>query len=145
MQTDHQTDRPTDWPTDRRTLSHIELLSQLKRNTKYFKLVVDICQKWTTRRGLQYILYNILILCNIFHIFHSLHCTYWFYSRCRHLTKRDNEKKKNITTIVMYRAAIAAKNSITYFFKCHGIPQPKIPLKKDSKQILHTKYEWSVR
>jgi hypothetical protein len=29
-QTDRPTDQPTDQPTDRRTLSHIELLSQLK-------------------------------------------------------------------------------------------------------------------
>ena len=34
-----------------------------------------------------------------------------FKTCCTHLTKRDNEKKKNITTIVMYRAAITAKNT----------------------------------
>ena len=31
--TDQRTDRPTDHPTDRRTLSRIELLSQLKKNS----------------------------------------------------------------------------------------------------------------
>ena len=36
QQIDRQVDRQTDWPTDRRTLSHIELLSQLNLQYQQF-------------------------------------------------------------------------------------------------------------
>ena len=87
-------------------------------------------------------------LCMAFNALCSMHCSpyivfyalYW--TRCTHLTKRDNKEKmkNNITPIVMYRAAIAAKNELIIDCPAYNLLKKDIDrwqLKDSNTKTLH--------